>query len=48
MMGVMVHGIRVMLNLHPNWVVLQMDVHNAFNLMLTNFQKLQSSFHFVG
>ncbi len=27
----MVHGIQMMLDLHPNWVVLQVDVHNAFN-----------------
>jgi hypothetical protein len=30
----MVHGVQTMLNLHPNWMVLQMDhVHNAFNLV---------------
>jgi hypothetical protein len=27
----MVHGVQMMLDLHPNWVVLQVDVHNAFN-----------------
>jgi len=44
---IMVHGVRTMLNLHPNWVVLQVDhVHNAFNLVsrLTIFQKLQFLF----
>jgi hypothetical protein len=29
----MVHGIQTMLNLHPNSVVLQVDVCNAFNSM---------------
>jgi len=29
----MVHKIQVMLNLHAGWVVLQMDVCNAFNLV---------------
>jgi hypothetical protein len=31
--GTMVHDIRTMLNLHPDWVVLQVDVHNTFNSM---------------
>jgi hypothetical protein len=41
----MVHGVRTMLNLQPNWVVLQVDhVHNAFNLVscLAIFQELRS------
>jgi len=25
------HGVQMMLNLHPNWVVLQVDVRNTFN-----------------
>jgi hypothetical protein len=29
----MVHGIQTMLNLHLDWVVLKVDVYNAFNLM---------------
>jgi hypothetical protein len=29
----MVHGIQVMLDLHLDWVVLHVDVHNAFNLV---------------
>jgi hypothetical protein len=35
----MVHDIQTMLELHPHWVVLYVDVHNAFNSMsrLTNF-----------
>jgi hypothetical protein len=38
----MVHNIQIMLNLHPNWVVLKVDVHNTFNSMsgLTIFQEL--------
>jgi hypothetical protein len=44
MMGVkiMVHGVQAMLNLHPNWLVLQVDVYNIFNLVsqLTIFQEL--------
>ncbi len=38
----MVHGIWTMLNLHLDWVVLKVDVYNAFNLMSwsENFQKL--------
>ncbi len=30
---VVVHGIQTMLNFHPNWVVLHVDVFNTFNLM---------------
>jgi hypothetical protein len=26
-----VHGVHGMLDLHPNWVVLQVDVHNVLN-----------------
>jgi hypothetical protein len=39
----MVHSIRGMLNLHPDWAVLQVDVRNAFNFvsMSTIFQKLR-------
>jgi hypothetical protein len=39
---IMVHGVRMMLNLHPNWVVLEVDVHNSFNSMSlsTIFQEL--------
>jgi len=29
----MFHGIQTMLNLHIDWVVLKVDVYNAFNLM---------------
>jgi len=29
----MVHGVQTMLNLHINWVVLQVDVYNIFNLV---------------
>jgi hypothetical protein len=38
-----------MLDLHPYWVVLQVDVHNAFNLMSwsTIFQELWFSFDFL-
>jgi len=38
----MVHGIQTMLNLHLDWVVLKVDVYNAFNLMswLNIFQEL--------
>jgi hypothetical protein len=41
----MVCGIQAMLHLHLDWVVLEMDVHNAFNSMSqsTIFQELQSS-----
>ncbi len=28
-----IHDVRAMLDLHPNWVVLQVDAHNAFNSM---------------
>jgi hypothetical protein len=27
----MVHGIRIILNIHPDWVVLQVYVANVFN-----------------
>ncbi len=30
---IMVHDVQAMLDLHPHWVVLQVDVRNAFNLM---------------
>jgi hypothetical protein len=30
---IMVHDVQAMLDLHPHWVVLQVDVCNAFNLM---------------
>jgi len=38
-----------MLDLHPYWVILQVDVHNAFNLMSwsTIFQELWYSPSFV-
>jgi hypothetical protein len=41
----MVHDIRVMLDLHPYWVVLQLDVYNTFNSMSKSaiFQELWSS-----
>jgi hypothetical protein len=26
-----VHGVQTTLDLHPNWVVLHVNVHNAFN-----------------
>ncbi len=29
----MVHGFKAMLDLHLEWVVLQVDVRNAFNLV---------------
>jgi hypothetical protein len=29
----MVHGVKAMLNLHPEWVVLQMDIQNMFYLV---------------
>jgi hypothetical protein len=31
---VMVHGIQVILNVHLDWVVLQVDVVNAFHSIL--------------
>jgi hypothetical protein len=42
---IMVHGVWAMSHLHLDWVVLQVDVHNAFNLMSWSAicQKLQSS-----
>jgi hypothetical protein len=27
----MIHGIQSILDVHPDWVVLQMDAKNAFN-----------------
>jgi hypothetical protein len=30
---VMVHDIQIVLNAHPNWVVLQVDVVNKFNFI---------------
>ncbi len=46
---IMVHGIWMILDLDPNWVVLRMDVHNAFNLMSRSaiFQELQFSLSFL-
>jgi hypothetical protein len=40
----MVHDVRMMLNLHLDWVVLQVDVYNTFNLMSWSiiFQELWS------
>ncbi len=29
----MVHGVKVILYLHPGWVVLHVDVRNKFNLV---------------
>ncbi len=45
----LVHSIWTMLNLHPNWVVLQVDVCNTFNSMLrlTIFQELWTSLGFL-
>jgi hypothetical protein len=41
----MVHGVKVMLDLHLKWVVLHVDVWNAFNLIFqaSIFQELQFS-----
>jgi hypothetical protein len=38
----MVHGIQAELNVHPNCVVLKVDIANAFNSILYNviFQEL--------
>jgi hypothetical protein len=38
-----VHGIQATFDVHPNWVVLQVNVMNIFNTILheTIFQKLQ-------
>jgi hypothetical protein len=38
----MVYGIQIVLNIHPDWVVLQMDVENAFNTISKKviFEKL--------
>lgn len=30
---IMVHNVRAMLDLHPDWLVLQVDAHNTFNLV---------------
>ncbi len=40
---VVVHGIRIVLDVHPDWVLLQVDVTNAFNIILCKaiFQKLR-------
>jgi len=42
---VVVHIIRVALNVHPDWVVLQVDVVNIFNSILHKaiFQKLRAA-----
>jgi hypothetical protein len=43
MVGVtVVHGIQMMLDLHLNWVVLQVDIRNSFNLVSQSaiFQEL--------
>ncbi len=39
----LIHGIWITLDVHPNWVVLQMDVANTFNTIFCKamFQKLQ-------
>jgi hypothetical protein len=39
---IVVHNVQAMLDLHPHWVVLHVDVHNAFNSMswLVVFQEL--------
>ncbi len=41
----MVYGVRITLDLHPEWVVLHVDVQNAYNLVsqATIFKELQSS-----
>jgi len=40
----MVHGVRPMLDLHLEWVVLKVDVQNTFNSIFqtTIFQELRS------
>jgi len=45
----MVHGIQMMLDLHLDWVVLQVDIHNSFNLVSqsTIFQELWFSLDFL-
>jgi hypothetical protein len=30
---ILIVGIRIALDVHPNWVVLQMDVANTFNII---------------
>jgi hypothetical protein len=44
MCNIMFHGVRAMLDLHLEWVVLQVDVRNMFNLIsqTTIFQELRS------
>jgi hypothetical protein len=41
----MIHGVRAMLDLHLEWVVLHVDVRNAYNLVsqATIFKDLRSS-----
>jgi hypothetical protein len=38
----MVHGIHVTLNVHPDWVVLQVDVVNTFNTISCNLPYFRS------
>jgi hypothetical protein len=40
----MVHGVRPMLDLHSEWVVLKVDIQNTFNSIFqtTIFQELRS------
>jgi hypothetical protein len=40
----MIHGVKIMLDLHLEWVVLQVDVQNTFNLLsrIAIFQELCS------
>jgi hypothetical protein len=40
----MIHGIRCTLDCHPDWVVLQLDMVNAFNLVSRKviFQKIHA------
>ncbi len=46
---IVVHGVLMMLNLHPNWMVLQVDVYNIFNSMSwsTIFQELKLNSPFL-
>jgi hypothetical protein len=41
----MVYGVRIMLDRHPEWVVLHVDVQNAYNLIsqVAIFKELRSS-----
>jgi hypothetical protein len=43
----LVHGIRANLDAHPNWVVLEVDIVNAFNAISRKaiFQKLRAIEH---